>query len=158
MASITEIKGIKSNHVYECIADFTDPFNNEISFKKGDIIIGDDVQKIDETNIQFFKLIGGKGVTHKLTSKGKIIKLNRRPVEVGDVIFVKFARIKYKYVVVLDVLEDCQMASVYPTSIGYLPLGALAREEHKGWMGVNYKLTFDVPTTEITRSNNDILG
>ena len=55
MASITEIKGIKSNQVYECIADFTDPFNNEISFKKGDIIIGDDVQKIDETNIQFFK-------------------------------------------------------------------------------------------------------
>lgn len=158
MASITEIKDIKSNQVYECIADFKDPYDDEISFKKGDIIIGENVYKIDETNIQFFKLIGGKNITHKLSSKGKIIKLNRRPVEVGDVIFVKFARIKYKNVVVLDVLEDCQMASVYPTSIGYLPLGALAREEHKGWIDVNYKLSFDVPTSEITRSNNDVLG
>lgn len=158
MASITERKGIKNNHVYECIADFTDPFDKTISFKKGDIVIGEDVRKLDDTNIQFFKLIGGRGITHYLDSKGKIIKINRRPVEVGDVIFVKFARIKYKNVVVLDVLEDCQMASVYPTSIGFLPLGALAREEHKGWIGVNYNFEFDVSDTRLLKSNSDNLG
>lgn len=158
MASITERKGIKSNHVYECIADFTDPFDKSVSFKKGDIIIGDNVRKLDDTNIQFFKLIGGRGITHCLDSNGKIIKINRRPVEVGDVIFVKFARIKYKNVVVLDVLEDCQMASVYPTSIGYLPLGALCREEHKGWIGVNYNFEFDVPDYKSLKSNSDELG
>lgn len=157
MATITEIKGIKNNQIYECVADFNDPFDKEHSFKKGDLVFGDDLNLIDETNKQFFKLVGAKGVTHKINKEKKITKIARRPVEVGDVIFVKFARIKYKNVVVLDVLEDCQMASVYPTSIGYLPLGALAREEHKGWIGVNYKLEFDVPVHQIV-SNEDSLG
>lgn len=101
-------------------------------------------------------MVGAKDVTHKIT-KNKITTITRRPVEVGDVIFVKFARIKYKNVVVLDVLEDCQMASVYPTSIGYLPLGALAREEHKGWIGVNYDFNFDVPVKQLT-SNEETIG
>lgn len=158
MATITERKGIKNNHVYECIADFTDPFDKTVSFKKGDIVIGDNVRKLDETNIQFFKLIGGRGITHLLSSKGKITTIKRRPVEVGDVIFVKFARIKYKLVTVLDVLEDCQMAAVYPTSIGYLPLGALCREEHKGWIGVNYNFEFEVPEKATVKSNSDELG
>lgn len=156
MANITEIKGIRKNQVYECIADFTDPFDEKISFKKGELVYGKKLDAIDETNKQFFKLVGAKDVTHKIT-KNKITTITRRPVEVGDVIFVKFARIKYRNVVVLDVLEDCQMASVYPTSIGYLPLGALVREEHKGWIGVNYDFNFDVPVKQLT-SNKETIG
>ena len=156
MANITEIKGIRKNQVYECIADFTDPFDEKISFKKGELVYGKKLDAIDETNKQFFKLVGAKDVTHKIT-KNKITTITRRPVEVGDVIFVKFARIKYRNVVVLDVLEDCQMASVYPTSIGYLPLGALVREEHKGWIGVNYDFNFDVPVKQLT-SNEETIG
>ena len=45
MASITERTGIKKNQVYECIADFNDPFNDKIKYKKGDILIGDDIKK-----------------------------------------------------------------------------------------------------------------
>ena len=157
MASITEIKGIKKNHVYECIADYKDPFDETISFKKGDLIYGENIEKIDDTNIQFFKLVGGKNVTH-IISGDKITRINRRPVEVGDVIFVKFARTKYKLVTVLDVLEDCQMASVYPTSIGFLPLGALCREEHKGWINVNYDFEFDIPNKATVKSNSDEIG
>ena len=156
MATITEIKGIRKNQVYKCIADFTDPFDKKISFKKDELVYGKKLDAIDETNKQFFELVGAKDVTHKIT-KNKITTITRRPVEVGDVIFVKFARIKYKNVVVLDVLEDCQMASVYPTSIGYLPLGALAREEHKGWIGVNYDFNFDVPVKQLT-SNEETIG
>lgn len=158
MASITERAGIKKNQVYECIADFNDPFNDKIKYKKGDILIGDDIKNIDETNIQFFKLIGGRGITHIIGKNNKVIKLHRRPVEIGDVFFVKFARIKYKYVAVLDVLEDCQMAAVYPTCLGYLPLGALCREEHKGWIGVNYNFEFNVPEKVNLKSNEDELG
>ena len=157
MVSITERKGIHSNHVYECIADYKDPIDEKVSFKKGELVYGDKIDNIDETNIQFFKLVGGKKVTHNIT-KNKITTIKRRPVEVGDVFFVKFARTKYKLVAILDVLEDCQMASVYPTSIGYLPLGPLCREEHKGWIGVNYNFEFDIPVKTNVKSNSDSLG
>ena len=157
MVSITERKGIHKNHVYECIADYKDSIEDGVEFKKGDIIHGSDIEHIDETNIQFFKLIGGRGVTHTFKN-GKVTTIKRRPVEVGDVFFVKFARTKYKLVTILDVLEDCQMASVYPTSIGYLPLGPLCREEHKGWIGVNYNFEFDIPIKTNVKSNSDELG
>lgn len=156
MALITEIEGIQDNHIYECIADYNDPELKNVSYKKGDLIYGDDIDNINDCNKQFFKLVGGMNVTHKIENN-KLVKIDRRPVEVGDVFFVKFARIRYKNVVVLDVLEDCQMASVYPTEIGYLPLGPLVREEHKGWMGVNYNLTFNVPE-KLTKSNEESLG
>lgn len=157
MASITERKGIKKNHIYKCIADYKDPFDEKISFKKDELVYGENIDKIDDTNIQFFELVGGDGITHHVKENG-IEVIKRRPVEVGDVLFVKFARIKYKLVTVLDVLEDCQMASVYPTSIGFLPLGALCREEHKGWIGVNYDFNFDIPTKVNVKSNSDKLG
>lgn len=157
MASITERKGIKKNHIYKCIADYKDPFDEKISFKKDELVYGENIDKIDATNIQFFELVGGDGITHHVKENG-IEVIKRRPVEVGDVLFVKFARIKYKLVTVLDVLEDCQMASVYPTSIGFLPLGALCREEHKGWIGVNYDFNFDIPTKVNVKSNSDKLG
>lgn len=157
MASITERKGIKKNHIYKCIADYKDPFDEKISFKKDELVYGGNIDKIDDTNIQFFELVGGDGITHHVKENG-IEVIKRRPVEVGDVLFVKFARIKYKLVTVLDVLEDCQMASVYPTSIGFLPLGALCREEHKGWIGVNYDFNFDIPTKVNVKSNSDKLG
>ena len=156
MASITEIKGIKKNHIYKCIADYNDPFDKDISFKKDELVYGDKLNGLDETNKQFFTLVGAKDITHKI-HKGKIETIHRRPVEVGDVFFVKFARIKYKNVVVLDVLSDCNMAAVYPTSIGYLPLGALVREERKGWIGVNYEFNFDVPVKEMI-SNQETIG
>ena len=156
MASITEIKGIKKNQVYKCLADFNDPFDKKMTFKKGDLVYGRKLEGIDDTNKQFFELVGGKDITHKI-HKDKIEVIHRRPVEVGDVFFVKFARIKYRHVVVLDVLEDCQMASVYPTSLGYLPLGALVREEHKGWIGVNYDFNFDAPKQQMI-SNQETIG
>lgn len=156
MALITKIEGIKDNHIYECIADYSDPELKNVNYKKGDLVYGDNIDDINECNKQFFKLIGGLNVTHKIENDN-LVKIDRRPVEVGDVIFVKFARIRYKEVVVLDVLDDCQMASVYPTEIGYLPLGALVREEHRGWMGVNYNLEFNVPE-KLTKSNEESLG
>lgn len=156
MALITKIEGIKDNHIYECIADYSDPELKNVNYKKGDLVYGDNIDDINECNKQFFKLIGGLNVTHKIENDN-LVKIDRRPVEVGDVIFVKFARIRYKEVVVLDVLNDCQMASVYPTEIGYLPLGALVREEHRGWMGVNYNLEFNVPE-KLTKSNEESLG
>jgi len=156
MASIVEKKGILDNQVYECLADFTDPFDKKVTFKKGELVFGKRLNNIDTTNKQFFKLVGGNGVTH-IIDDDNVTTIQRRPVEVGDVFFVKFARIKYKHVVVLDILEDCNMAAVYPTSLGYLPLGALVREEKKGWIGVNYDFTFDAPT-QLLKSNNEMLG
>ena len=157
MVEIATIDGIKSNHIYECVADYKDPFDESVNFKKGDMLYNDDIKHINKMNIQFFKLIGGKDITHSI-SNGKLTKLHRRPVEIGDVFFVKFARIKFKHVVVLDVLEDCEMAAVYPTSLGYLPLGCLVREEHRGWIDVNYKLDFKIPNKAIVKENNEFLG
>ena len=156
MVEIATIDGIKKNHIYECIADYKDPFDEKISYKKGDILFNEDIDNLNKLNMCFFKLIGGKDVTH-IIKNGNVTKINRRPVEVGDVFFVKFARIKFKHVVVLDVLEDCEMAAVYPTSLGYLPLGCLVREEKKGWMGVNYKLDFKIPQKTVVKENKEYL-
>jgi len=146
---------LKDNFVYKCICNYTDPIT-EKSYVKGDIVMGDDVDDINELNKPFFNMIGGLGVTHDYDSDGNIVELYRRPVEIGDVYNVKFLHIPKKNVVVLDILEDEELAVVYPYNIGYIPLGPLVREEKVGWMGINYHFNFN-PEYKVIEVNKEEL-
>lgn len=157
MVEIVAVDGILKNGVYECIMDYNNPLDSKISYKKGDILMGSDIKNINDLNIQFFQLIGGKNITHKRTKTGKISTITRRPVELGDVFHVKFAKTKYKHVVVLDINEKAEMAVVHPSEYGFLPLGPLCRQQHKGWVGVNYKLDFTPPKKATYTSEVEVL-
>lgn len=146
---------LKENFVYQCIYNYTDPITNK-TFVKGDIIMGDDVDDINELNNPFFKMIGGIGITHDYDENGNIIELKRRPVEIGDVFNVKFLHIPKKNIVVLDILEKEELAVVYPYNIGYIPLGPLVREEKVGWMGINWHFDFS-PLKEPVETNKEDL-
>ena len=156
MRNILYKRNFEENFVYKCICDYKDPITNT-TYVKGDIVMGDDLDDITELNKPFFKMVGGLGITHDYDENGNIIELKRRPVEVGDVFNVKFLHISKKNVVVLDILEKEELAVVYPYNIGYLPLGPLVREEHVGWMGVNWDLDFG-PKYLPVESNKDELN
>jgi len=145
----------EDNFVYQCICDYTDPITNK-TFTVGDIVMGDDLDDINELNKPFFKLIGGYGVTHDYDENGNIIELKRRPVEIGDVFNVKFLHIPKKNVLVLDILEKEELAVVYPYNIGYLPLGPLVREEHVGWINVNWDLDFSPKYTPVEANKEEL--